>query len=214
MIITLIRRFGWTVALFGLLAAANDRVEAAVLTEFTTGINTAATLFAGQSATTPAGGPFNNITFNFFSDIAGGTTPSAAGDLFILTQSYAGNPNALNSLTTGFLAQSTGISGGVYQFNSAVTLLGGTQYFFYANQAVLVSGANSGGYPGGTAYLASAANSPFADFSPGDANFRLSGTPVGTAAVPEPSMLLGGGVGATLAAAYAVGKRRRRGPRA
>lgn len=206
------RRLSWAVALLGLFFAANGRVEAAVLTEFTAGINTATTPFIGQSATTLAGGPFNNITFNFFSDVSGGTTPSAAGDLFVLTQSYAGTPAALSVLTPGFLAQSTGISSGIYQFNPAVTLQGGTQYFFYANQAVLVSGSNAGGYPGGTAFTAGGANLPFGVYL-GDANFRLTGTLVGTA-VPEPSMLLGGGVGAVLAAAFAFGKRRRRDPRA
>ncbi len=74
------------------------------------------------------GGPFDNINFNFVDAV------NPTGDLFILTQAYAGTPPALSGTTPGFLAESTGVSGGVYQFDPTVTLSGSTQYFFYVDQ--------------------------------------------------------------------------------
>lgn len=181
----LLSRVGTIVIAVGLLLGAFLRADAAVLTEFTGGTATATNQFVGQSVTTVAGGPFNNITFNFFSDVSGGTTPSAAGDLFILTQQYLGTPSGLSAATPGFLAESTGIVGGIFQFDPAVILQGATQYFVYSDALILVSGANLEAYTGGTAYLAPGAASNYAAFT-GDANFRLSGT---VAAVPEPASL-------------------------
>ena len=59
----------------------------------------------GVSLTTPVGGPWDSITFNFF-DTNG--DPEANGNLYILTSQYLGTPNGLSTLTPGFLAQSIG----------------------------------------------------------------------------------------------------------
>lgn len=163
--------------------------QAATITSFTAGVAGASTLYIGQSVTVPAGNDWTDLSFNFFSDTSGGTTPSAAGTLFLLSSEYLGTPAGLSPLTPGFVAQSTSIVGNVYFFDPAATVLGGTQYFLYANAPVLVSGSNSGGYPGGSAYVAANAVSNFAPFA-GDANFLLSGT-----AVPEPASLLLLGIG-------------------
>jgi hypothetical protein len=130
------------------MAWAVGQAEADILAEFTAGTDTM-TFVTGQSATTTTGGPFDHITFNFYSDVAG-TMPTARGDLFILTQEYLGTSSGLSSSTPGFLAESTGISGGVYQFDSSVTLMGGTQYFFYADQGVLHSVGEGVSYSGGS----------------------------------------------------------------
>src|SRR5262245_58145137 len=87
--------------------------------------------YFGQGVTTPAGGPWNNISFYFDSQVgAGGTTPFAIGDLFLLNQTYAGTPAALSSSTPGFLAMSTGISGGTWVFDASVVLQPLTTYYF------------------------------------------------------------------------------------
>jgi len=90
--------------------------------------------YCGQSFTTPSGGPWHNITFNFYSTPAGGatpaSTPAAAGTAFLLTQEYLGTPAALSSSTPGYLAQSISISGGVYVFPSSLALSPGTKYWF------------------------------------------------------------------------------------
>jgi hypothetical protein len=149
-----------------------------------------ATFVPGQSLATPAGGPWNSISFNFFLDVAA-TTPTAAGTLFLLSQEYLGTPDTLAAATSGYIAQSTHIASGHYVFDPTVTLQPGTQYFFYANIALQLSGNVFGAYTGGILYAAADVSSPFDDlFGTQDAAFILSGSPVGSAAVPEPASLL------------------------
>jgi hypothetical protein len=156
---------------------------AATITEFTGGTQ-AANLFPGQSVTTDSSSlPWNNITFNWFSDEAA-TIPTAFGTLFLLTQEYLGTPAGLSAATPGFLAQSQSIVGGQYVFDPSVTLQANTQYFFYTNAIGLSTGTSNGTYPGGNFYGSSGLSFRFA---PGqDANFRLSGTPI-----PTPALLPG-----------------------
>src|SRR3954470_18243563 len=53
----------------------------------------------GQSLTTPAGGPWNDLTFNWFDTggppYPGIPNPIATGTLFLLGQEYLGTPGAL-----------------------------------------------------------------------------------------------------------------------
>lgn len=185
-IISLVRCGAVVLSLY-LLPGAFVSANASVIAQFTGGLNGAAPLFIGQSFTTAAGGPFNDITFNFFSDTAGGTTPSGAGDLFILSQQYVGTPSGLSAATPGFLAESTGVAGGIFAFDPILTLQGNTQYFIYGDTSFLVSGDNGGGYAGGSAFVSAGAGADYAVIS-GDANFRLSGTQV-VLAVPAPATL-------------------------
>lgn len=154
----------------------------------------------GQSVTTPAGGPWNNIQFNFEQCASPSNTscsstttntPFALGDLFLLSQIYDGLPSALSSGTPGFIAEATTITSGVWIFAPNVTLNPGTQYFFYMDTAlngpeILYSNANP--YAGGQSFEANSGNGP--SYGPDDpiiANqdhvFTLAGT---AAAVPEP----------------------------
>jgi hypothetical protein len=156
--------------------------------------------YFGQSFTTVAGSPASNITFNFFSDIPA-TTPFASGTGFLLSMEYLGSPAALSAATPGFLGQAVA-AGGFYSFASNLTLLAGTQYFFYEN-ALLAAGSISGGnlYPGGQGYFSSAGNTNFSGF--GDSNnFEVNGT-----AVPENSgtvFLLGMSLAALVAVRRAI----------
>lgn len=176
---------------------------AAIITQNTTG--TSATIgtgfFDGQSVTTPTGGPWDDIGFNFVqcgnpsgtSCLAGINSPYALGDLYLLTQVYDGLPSGLSSSTPGFVAEATTIVGGVWTFASSVTLNPSTQYFFYMDTAF--SGAENlysigNPYPGGQAYGANTGNGP--TYGPDDsplANvdyvFALTGT-AASSTVPEP----------------------------
>ena len=140
----------------------------------------------GQEVTTPSGGPWNNILFNFY-DSNG--NPVALELLFLLSQPYSGTASALSSSTPGFVASAAGGGlGGVYTFGSAVTLQANTAYYFYdsslssgewgnnANFSAIGSGFQGYGAANGGA-SSSFTTRPFAQA------FNLTGT----AAVPEPS---------------------------
>ena len=174
--------------------ALTGTVGATTIVEFTTSVNTVGDV-PGQSVTTPDGGPWNNITFNFYGDI-GATVPAAEGNLFILTQEYLGSPSDLSSATPGFLAESTGISGGVYLFDPAVTLQGSTQYFFYADQFFGAHAFYPDAYSGGVMYWGwpFQLDRPFSRAASHDNPCNLGGTEV--SAVPEPAslILLGAGL--------------------
>ena len=147
------------------LAAAT---QAATITSFTAGTAGNSILAIGQSFTTPGSGPWNNITFNYFSS---GGTPQAAGTLYLLTQVYAGTPAGLSNAVPGFLASTASIVASQWVFNASETLQSSSQYFVFTDTELLVNGSNSNGYPGGTAYVSfgGSAYSPFI----GDANFAL-----------------------------------------
>ena len=166
--------------------AMTGAVRASTIVTFTDGISTTDG-FEGQSVTTPAGGPFDHITFNFYADPAA-TVPLAPGDLFLLTQEYLGLPPDLSSSTPGFLAQSTGVSSGVYLFDPSVTLQGGTQYFFSHNENFNKAWGRF--YPGGMEYFTGASFANFQASPTDDVLFNLSGTEVTIGpTVPEPASL-------------------------
>lgn len=152
--------------------------------------------FIGQSITTPAGGPWNNLTYNLF-DINGNA--SAFGTLYLLNAEYLGTPNALSSATPGFLASTSTISNGIWQFASGVTVNSSTQYFLYTADLNNILRQNTTGvYAGGIAYYSLSAASNYVTDATSDTLFNFSGTPITRGSdVPEPGTfaLLGAGVG-------------------
>lgn len=166
---------------------------AEVITEFTTGASANILQeIPGQSFTTPAGGPWYQITFNFFSDQSPAATPSASGTLYLFDRPYTGVVNDLGLATTadGLLATTSGVSGGVYQFDPSFTLQPNNQYFAYADGRVQFSTTGAGSYPGGNRYISGGPFDAFIDSPSGDNNFRVSGTVVArTEGIPEPAAL-------------------------
>src|SRR5215469_4680657 len=85
----------------------------------------------GESVTTPDGGPWDTITFNFIAETEGGSPtvvgPFAIGSLYVLSQAYAGLAGDLSSSTPGFFGFTSTINNGVWDF-SGLTLQPDTQY--------------------------------------------------------------------------------------
>jgi hypothetical protein len=188
-----------------IFAATASLASADVIVAYTAGSDGTVTEWVGESFTTPVGGPWTDIAFNFYSDIPA-ATPAAAGDAFLLTQEYLGTPSALSSSTPGFLAESTGNSGGVYTFAPGVVVNASTQYWLYEDTSVTVSGSSTAGGPSGQAYFATSAATDFAASGTQLANFTLSGS---VDPAPEPSTLFSTFAGAGLLAGIALLKRRR-----
>ena len=137
--------------------------------------------FAGQSFTTPAtGGPWNHLTFNFFSP--NDASSVAAGTAYLLTPQYTGAPGNLSG-QPGFLGASTGIVSGAYVFALPLALQLNTQYFLYEDTPLTISAGNT--ISGGQAYVA---GNGVTNFTPANGavsfDFRVSGD-----TVPEPATL-------------------------
>ncbi len=162
----------------GLLTCAP--ATAGVIESVTSGTGfTTDNFYVGQSFTTPVGGPWSSITFNFFSDANPAVTPYAIGTAYLFNQVFTGTPATLSSGGPGFIAADTSIVGNEYVFGPSVILQPNTQYFIYSDALFLISSVS--GAAGGTAlYAAAYTNSSFIQ-EPDTPNFALGGT-----AVPEP----------------------------
>jgi hypothetical protein len=97
-------------------------------TNYTPSIKDSSNQTPGQQVTTPAGGPWTNIIFNFFN--TANSSPYALGTLYLLTQPYTGTPSSLSKSAPGFVA-SANPSNNQWVFDSKVKLEGGTSYYFF-----------------------------------------------------------------------------------
>ena len=162
-----------------LAVLATAPARAVVITENAPPGTTTVAGLVGQSFLVPgtAANNYNNITFNFF--LTGTTTAAAPGTIYLLSQSYAGLPVNLSTLTPGYLANATG-AGGVYTFAPSLTLTGGTTYYVYGDATFInpgLGGTTLNAYTDGTAYQS---NGGYGVFSNVDLTFRLSGDRVNT----------------------------------
>jgi len=165
-----------TVALFGALAVT---AQAGPIVQYLNGtFSFAAGAPEGESFTTPGGGPWNSLSFNFYFNIPA-TTPAAPGTAFLLSMAYAGTPAALSNATPGFIASSTSNAGGIYAFASTVALQPNTEYWIFTNAVSVMSGSITAGTSAQSQYT----GVPFVNFPSQVLNFTLSGIQ----ATPEPS---------------------------
>jgi hypothetical protein len=160
--------------------------------------------YEGHSFTTPADNSYNTLSFSWLSP--GGTTPLAAGNLFLLTNEYLSSPANLSASTPGFVAQSTGIVNNAYIFNPSVTINPLTQYWVYMGGVSALAGGGFGGntLPGGQAYeqFGSSTGNYFSSGGGSlDFNFTLSGNVAAapSTSVPEPFTIIGTIIGGTAA---------------
>jgi hypothetical protein len=168
-----------------LLSAAPLALHASVIASTTGGTATAGlATYYGQSFTTVAGGPFDDITFSFLDSAS---NPYAFGTAYLFIPSYPGAPSGLSPADLGYLGSATA-AGGAYTFAPSLTLAGGTQYFLYETVLVpdgIVNGGNT--YAGGNFYFATQPGFNYAA-DPVSADFQVTGSSV--APTPEPSSLL------------------------
>src|SRR5690242_7835426 len=162
-------------------------IRADVILEQMIQAGSAANAALGQSLVTPAGGPWNNLRFNWFdtggAPNAGVPSPVATGTLFLLSQQYLGTPGTLNPATPGYIAQSQSIASNAYVFGGAVILQPNTTYYFYTNQLVPGNSGDGDVIPGG-AYADIGTGGTYSALGGLDARFRLQGS-----VVPEPSSI-------------------------
>jgi hypothetical protein len=167
--------------LASMLMVSASSGSASIIFSNTAGTLTAGAASIGDSFTTPSGTSYDDITFNYFSNVPA-TTPLAAGILYLFTSAYSGTPAGLSG--AGAVAHSTSISSGMYLFDPSVTLLPNTQYFVYEDTAIIPTGGDS--VIGDHAFFAGATSEAFVQNGGNITdNFQLSGTAI--AAVPEPT---------------------------
>jgi hypothetical protein len=183
----MIRKIGcekWVLALVSAALAAALPARATTLVDYTAGTSPSTGWF-GLAFTTPSGGPWDDITFNFLATNA--TTPVAAGTAYIFSSAYAGTPSGLSSAS--YLAASTGVASNVYDFSATFTLQPGTTYYIFENTSITV-GANGAG---AGSYAALSSTTEYGVFSFVSLDFQVAGD---LAPVPEPSAFFLAGLGA------------------
>jgi hypothetical protein len=118
---------------FVLFSCAGLLCSGSTILEYVNLSNGAGSTIYAEQFVTPAGGPWNNITFSFLD----GTTPEANGTAYLSTDpppSYF-----LSDIEAAGLPQAPALNG-AYVFDPSVTLLPGTAYFILLPSAADVSG--------------------------------------------------------------------------
>lgn len=141
----------------------------------------------GQEITTPSGGPWDDIVFNFYD---GNGNPVALETIFLLSQPYSGTASALSSSTPGFVAEAVGGGlGGVYTFASSVTLQPNTAYYFYDSALSPSEEGNNANFSAiGTGFQGYGAANGGTSSSYTTRPFAQAFDLTGTSSVPEPSL--------------------------
>jgi len=105
-----------------------------IISSDTSGISGSTSYYPqGDIITTPAGGPWDDLTFNFYF-YNGSLNPSASGDLYIFTTPVTENVGSISSSDPGFLAMASA-SGNLWTFATGVELDPDTTYYFYNTTA-------------------------------------------------------------------------------
>jgi hypothetical protein len=164
-----------------LLAAGTLNVQAAIITQSGVGLTGSGFVGGpGQSVTTSSGGPWADITFNFYNRTNG--APIAQGKIYVFGSPYLGTPQALSTSTPGLLGVAPA-AGAVYSFPPSLVLLPNTQYFFYCDTRPGGAGGTTvtgNIYPGGTYLNSPNGNSDFRASLSADSAFSLQGTAINT----------------------------------
>lgn len=143
--------------------------------------------FYGQSMTTPSGGPWQSITFYMFDAVS--HNGFGVGNLYVLSQSYAGQPAQLSAATPGFVGVTSTLGGG-WVFGPSVILQPNTKYYFYMDTASPVPLVAGDSFPGGELYSAASAVSGYSPDVSLDLDFFVTGNRVSNPApIPGAGLL-------------------------
>lgn len=148
----------------------------------------------GESFTTGAGGPWSNITFNFYSD----ASPYAVGDLFLYDEPYTGTAAGLGT-GAGYIDEATTIVSDVWDFASAVTLSADTTYYVYMSTPASIDSTCCGEPVGTLLYYDPGDPDQFIEAG-GEASYLVTGSPVAASESGTLSMLFAGLLGLGLLA--------------
>jgi uncharacterized protein (TIGR03437 family) len=142
--------------------------------------------FFGWKFTTPHG-TWNNIQIAPLAHI--GLVPMAAtGTAYLLSQPFVGKPQDLSTSAPGFIATSTGVSGGYYTFAPGLTLQPNTVYYVFPDEGFDDAGNDTSGSL--TVYITGNVSVDYGNF-PGYPTYRLRGDAVYS--VPTFSQSFGAG---------------------
>jgi hypothetical protein len=114
-----------TVGALATLSMVGVAHAAIVSQELSGSATTAVAYYWGETFTTAAGGPWQDLSVNFY---APSGAPLAGGVGYIFSGPYGGTPGGLAS--AGALATSVVTTGGSWQFAPSFTLAASTEYFF------------------------------------------------------------------------------------
>jgi hypothetical protein len=178
---------GRSLVLLPLLFGFLSPLRADVITAYTGGGASIASYALGESLTTPTGGPWSDLTFNFY-DAGGNAYANNTITVYLLSAAYSGAATALSSSTTGYLDSTSTVSGNAWVFNPATTIQASTQYWVYmsTNPTTALKYNVPNTYSGGQMYYA---HPNYSSLSAG-LNFQLQGTVGSGSATPEPSTML------------------------
>jgi hypothetical protein len=168
----------------GIILALATAVDGGTILQYGGGVlPTGGPTIFGQSFTTPDGGPWKDITYNF---VGGPALPGAFGTAFLLNNEYLGTPAGLNPAAAGFLATANAADG-IYTFPASLILQPATTYYLYSDAFFGTVNGGPGAVAGVTTYFAA---NPTSNFAPtgGALNFLVAGSVVAASpplSVPE-----------------------------
>jgi hypothetical protein len=113
-------------------------------------------------------------------------TPEADGTLYLLDQLYAGAPDGLSSSVPGFIASTSTIAGGIWDFDASVTVAADTTYYMYEDTPIVLTGDATSPSSDQFYSFSGSSSGDFVAVSGADVNFNFSGS----TATPEPGTLL------------------------
>lgn len=124
--------------------------------------------------TTASGGPFNNITLNYYKDSDLSVYAEDGVHLYVLTAEYSGRASDLGTGTSGYVTHATTVTSNQWVFPASQELSANTTYYVYMNGESTTS--LDGGSLTAETYSLAASGQPYATQTNQQLAFSLEGT--------------------------------------